>query len=157
MATLSFSITEDSKMSIPDATTPTSYEFTTAENKAIGELGGQLRLVGILGMVYAIASIVSMLVAIRSTGRINIDVQPFFAFMIAFWFIKAGKSFRLVTETKGNDISHLMTALDYLRYVFGLICTLFYVVLFFVIIAMGIGLALNAKEYWISFAGHPVN
>jgi hypothetical protein len=56
--------------------------------------------------------------------------------LIGIWTLNAGKSFRLVVETKGHDIPHLMSALNSLRKLYTLMFWILIIGLAFMVIAI---------------------
>ena len=143
-------------MTVPESPAPAPYEFSPEQDKVIGDLGGQMRFVGVFTVVYGAVSLVSMIAAIWTSNRLNIDFNPILALFVGSWMISAGRSFQEVALTRGHDMSHLMTALDKLRNVFGLLAFLLYLALAIAVVVMVLALALNAKDYWLSVAGHPI-
>jgi hypothetical protein len=56
--------------------------------------------------------------------------------LIGIWTLNAGKSFRLVVDTKGHDIPHLMNALNSLRKLYTLMFWILIIGLVFIVIAI---------------------
>lgn len=89
------------------------YEFTSAQDEVIA---GLARWTGIFswfallsGALLAVVGIVQLPV-----GAVNVIGGSVYLF-IGMWFRGAARSLRLVVDTEGDDIAHLMSALDNLR------------------------------------------
>ena len=80
----------------------TPYEFNAEQSKLIGGLGRSMRIVGLVGLAWAVVGIISM----------------------GIWALSGGTSFINVATTQGNDIVHLMDALGKLRNIFSLVAIL---------------------------------
>jgi hypothetical protein len=106
-----------------------SYEFTAEQGKTISDLGGSMRIVGIVLLSYAVIGIAAMFILLWQTGNLNIDLNPILAVFIGLWAMSAGKSFQQIASTQGNDIGHLMDALSSLRNLFKLMAILIIVAL----------------------------
>jgi hypothetical protein len=118
---------------------PSQYEFSPTENAIIGNLGSKLSFVGLFMLGIGLFCFISVIVHWFQLQYL----QVFLLFLslllipVGIWTHRAGRAFRSVAETEGNDISHLMGALENLLK----LCTLVYLILFvgliFAIIQLG--------------------
>ncbi len=126
------------------APVPPLYEFTQAQNDIIRSLSRKMMFVGIF---YVIAS---GLVGIA--GLIALFVMPVVGLvylillipelLIGIWTIHAAHSFRLVVDTRGHDIPHLMGALTSLRKLYTLMFWLLVVAVIVMVLAVAAGIIL---------------
>lgn len=90
------------------------YEFSTVENETIGKaatwIGFWSWVAIIVGLVSGIGSVVSF-----DPGGIIMGVVYV---VVGFYYRSAAASMRSVVETTGDDVAHLMTALDKLASAF---------------------------------------
>jgi len=109
--------------------TSPQYEFDAHQNEVIRQLSRSMRWVAIpfllLGAMYGIVfalSIVRVFADPRGIlGVLVIGLAMLFFLALGRWTRKAAASFEGVTETAGEDISHLMEALDNLRKTYSLL------------------------------------
>jgi hypothetical protein len=103
------------------------YEFTESENKVIQRAGegcglyGQAAIaLGLLGMVGGLAATVT----IQHPRAVPLGIGVAFGLLPTvlggFWYITAGKALRDVVNTQGDDITHMMVALERIAAVFKL-------------------------------------
>jgi hypothetical protein len=90
------------------------YEFTEEQNRVIGGLASSM------GWVSAIIVIIGLLqlfvgIAQVSKGGIGAIVQAVVLLVVGWLTHKASKEFREITTSEGNDLGHLMDALEALR------------------------------------------
>ena len=119
------------------ATGPT-YEFTTVQDDIIRSLSKKMNFVGYF---YIVAS---ALVGLAGLGLmfVNAWIGLFYMILltpellIGIWTLTAGKSFRLVVDTKGQDIPHLMNALNALRKLYTLTFWILIIGLVFMVLAI---------------------
>lgn len=103
----------------PDAKSPAPYEFGPADSHMIGDLAGKMQFVGLFTILFAIVVLGSGLGAlayrrgegITDPGILVAAVQGLFFLALGFWTRRAGSQFRMVDETRGHDVEHLMLAL----------------------------------------------
>jgi hypothetical protein len=115
-----------------------SYEFTVMQDELIRALSKKMNFVGYF---YIVAS---ALVGLAGLGFmfINAWIGLFYMILltpellIGIWTLTAGKSFRLVVDTKGHDIQHLMTALGALRKLYTLMFWILIIGLVFMVLAI---------------------
>jgi hypothetical protein len=115
-----------------------TYEFTPAQDSIIRALSQKMNFVGYFYIV------VSALVGLGGLALlfVNAFVGLFYMvlltpeLLIGIWTLTAGKSFRAVVDTRGQDIPHLMTALDSLRKLYTLTFWILIIGLVFMVIAI---------------------
>lgn len=121
-----------------------AYEFTPAQNDIIRVLAGKMKFVGIfyivascfVGLVGLVALFFSPLIGVFYLVLLTPEL------LIGIWTINAAQSFRLVVDTRGRDISHLMGALMALRKLYTLMFWLLIAALVFVVLAIAAGIIL---------------
>ncbi|MDP2885743.1 MAG: hypothetical protein Q8P51_12070 [Ignavibacteria bacterium] len=88
-------------------------------------------LMGLAGLVALfIAPLIGVLYLILLTPQL----------LIGIWTINAASSFKLVVDTRGHDIPHLMNALTSLRKLYTLMFWLLIVALAFMVVAIAAGI-----------------
>lgn len=122
-----------------------SFEFGTAQNETTRVLASRMKFVGIFYMV--IGGFLGLI------GFIFLFFLPafgifymFFAaaeLLIGIWTNNAASSFRLIVETIGSDINHLMSALESLRKLYNLQFWLLIISLILMVLAIIIALAVG--------------
>ena len=110
------------------------YEFTQQENLVIGTTA---RYAKWWGRVSLVIGVIITLFALRSftQGGVAALLQGVAPVIVGVFFIKAGKALQLVVDTEGDDISHMMTAVQSLG-------SAFLVQLSVLVIAFAIGMFL---------------
>jgi hypothetical protein len=132
------------------------YEFGESENATIGSLGSKMSFVGLfmlgIGLFFFGTGIVHW---VQSQ---ELEVGMLF---LAMLFIvvgipthRAGREFRLVADTQGKDISHLMGAIENLLGLYRLFYYLFFISLVFAIIQLGAH-SLKGKLPELAIQGRP--
>jgi hypothetical protein len=93
------------------------YEFTPAQDLIIRALAGKMKFVGVFYIVASFFVGLAGLVALFFSPPIGVLYLVLLApeLLIGIWTINAAQSFKLVVETQGRDIPHLMSALTALR------------------------------------------
>jgi hypothetical protein len=66
---------------------------------------------------------------------------------LAFWTSNSAREFRQITETQGQDVSHLMSALDGLRKVYGVIATFVQVFIAIMLLTLVLNLVAAYSDY----------
>jgi hypothetical protein len=129
----------DQHLQAPGAKPPgPSYEFTPVQDDVIRSLSKKMNFVAYF---YIVAS---ALVGVAGLGFmfLNAWIGLFYMILltpellIGIWTLNAGKSFRLVVDTKGHDIPHLMSALNSLRKLYTLMFWILIIGLVFMVIAI---------------------
>ncbi|AMV37543.1 hypothetical protein [Planctomyces sp. SH-PL62] len=114
------------------------YEFNEVENRIIRDLGSKMSFVGLfmvgIGLCFAVMTIQ------RWSRYQEIEVGFLFLAMLfmvfGVWTHRAGRDFRLVVDSQGRDVAHLMAALSSLLKCYRLIYMLFFVGLIFAMILL---------------------
>lgn len=93
------------------------YEFNEAENRTIGRLATLMKVTGVVQMlvgVLQLAGFAGRTFALRQDNpflRFGVDVPVAAAFLIGgLLLFLAAPPFKLVVDTQGNDIDHIMDA-----------------------------------------------
>jgi hypothetical protein len=115
-----------------------SYEFTLMQDEVIRSLSKKMKFVGYF---YIVAS---ALVGLAGLGFmfVNAWIGLFYMILltpellIGIWTLNSGKSFRLIVDTKGQDIPHLMGALNALRKLYTLMFWILIIGLVFMVLAI---------------------
>jgi hypothetical protein len=102
---------------------PAQYEFTEEQNRVIGDLGSTMGMVGMismaLGAVIGAVGVFQIISGFLVVGLADL-AQGLAFFLTGIWLRGAARGFQLVANTRGQDISHLMSAVIKLRQVYGL-------------------------------------
>jgi hypothetical protein len=115
-----------------------SYEFTMVQDEVIRALSKKMNFVGYF---YIVASV---MVGLAGLGLMFVNFLVGFVYMIfltpelliGIWTLNAGKSFRLIVDTKGQDIAYLMSALNSLRKLYTLMFWILIIGLVFMVLAV---------------------
>lgn len=115
------------------------YEFTEEQNKVIKRLTANMFFVGIfvllLGGFAGIWDIYYWFCQdMKPIIGIFVAVVAFVTIMMGIYTLSSSRSFRMVFKTEGNDIDHLMTAIDKLATWFGILTFVIIVALAIVIL-----------------------
>ena len=123
---------------MPEAT----YEFSAQENETIQVLARRMKFVGIfnivIGVLYGVAGLVFLLVQPLAL-MLYLPVVGMLI-LIGVWTNSASSSFKMIVQTEGQDIMHLMSALGQLRKLYNLQFWLLVVGLALVVIFFLVGL-----------------
>lgn len=95
------------------------YEFDEAENQTIRTLASRMKWVGlfllVIGSAIGLASVVALAKGVRESALdLNAFIFLLFAavfLLVGIWTTSAAKSFSLIVETAGSDMTNLMNAL----------------------------------------------
>jgi hypothetical protein len=93
------------------------YEFKAGENRIIGALASKMHFVGLFLRAMGLLVIAIGVVVVFHAGPI---VSGTLACLVGLWTQRASASLRNVVQTEGNDVSHLMDALDDLHKLYSL-------------------------------------
>ena len=99
------------------------YEFNEAQNMTFGVLASRMKFLGILNLVFAVLIGLFSVYALFNDSPLTIVVagpQVAMLVVLGLWMMNASSSFRMIVETRGQDITHLMTAMDALRKLYNL-------------------------------------
>jgi len=134
----------------------TPYEFNAEQSKLIGGLGRSMRIVGLVGLAWAVVGIISMGILAWKSGVLYFDLNPVLALFIGLWALSGGTSFINVATTQGNDIVHLMDALGKLRNIFSLVAILIVAALVIVFAVMAYVLIFHPAGASLVVNGHAI-
>ena len=121
----------------PPAPRP-EYEFNEAEDRIIQDLGHRMSFVGLfmvgIGLCFAVSAVQ------RWTRFLEIEVGFLLLTMLfavfGVWTHRAGREFVQVAESRGRDVSHLMSALSTMLSCYRLVYLIFLVGLIFAVIQL---------------------
>jgi magnesium-transporting ATPase (P-type) len=149
-----------------------NYEFTSQQNDMIGSLAGKMKFVGLFALVFGVLYLLSAVLVLAAIfqDKLPADVVKnvpdevkkslpntqflwgiciqsavgglIFTF-IGVWTRSAGDSFKMIVDTTGRDISHLMNALGSLHKMYSLLSTLITIALLAFLIGLGLQLYLK--------------
>ena len=115
------------------------YVFSYSENLIIRNLGSKMSFVGLFMLGIGLFFFISVI--IRWVQSHHLEVALLFLtllfIVVGIWTHRAGREFRIVADTHGKDISHLMGALENLLKLYTLLYLLFFIALVFAIIQLG--------------------
>jgi hypothetical protein len=97
------------------------YEFTMAQNATIQVLADRMKFIGVLYLACAVIVAFAGIDFLLSASLMSIgffSMVAFFGF-IGWWTYKGSVSLQAVVQTKGNDVMHLMDALENLRKIYN--------------------------------------
>jgi hypothetical protein len=121
------------------------YEFKPQENKIIGELAGKMHFVGLF--LLAVGLLVIAIGVVPKDHGVGLHVGPIISgaltALVGLWTQRASVSLKSVVYTEGNDISHLISALEDLRKLYSL--QFWLLILALVLAVLGV---------WAVFAGY---
>jgi hypothetical protein len=108
------------------------YEFSEEHNRMINDLAGSMSVVATLmkvtGLAFLLIFALLLWHAIDKKGPygavIGLGAAMLFCLAVGFWTGGAAHSFRRIVESKNRDVWHLMSALDSLHSMYGLLRTL---------------------------------
>jgi hypothetical protein len=127
---------------------PEQYEFTSRQNAVIGPLARDMVWVAVplqlVGVLYGIGLVVAVVKAVRDPHLFLeaalIGLGMLFYLALGIWTSRAARSFQHIVSTQGQDVTHLMDALDNLRKLYGLLSILVKVYVAIVLVAVVVGL-----------------
>ena len=102
---------------------PSGYEFNEAQNMTFGVLASRMKFLGILNLVFAVLIGLFSVYALFNDSPLTIVVagpQVAMLVVLGLWMMNASSSFRMIVDTRGHDVTHLMTAMDALRKLYNL-------------------------------------
>ena len=101
----------------------TRFEFDEAQNGVFADLARNMSFVGmiylVLGGIVALAALVTLMAGDVAKG-VGPLLQAAFFIPIGLWTRRAAQATSAVATTRGNDIGHLMAAMEELKRVYGL-------------------------------------
>lgn len=136
-------------------TPPAQYEFTADQNQVIGGLARNMIWVAapfvFLGILYVVAGLINLAVAgmavYHGEPRADALVNAGFLLLAAIFVLFVGRKlrfaadrFQAITQTAGNDISHLMNGLDSLGRLFKVLAAFVRIYVILVLILLVVAL-----------------
>jgi hypothetical protein len=97
------------------ATGPAEYEFTPQQHEVFAGLASAMSFVGICIIILAVLSFVS-----GFAGNPGGFIAGGIYLLLGIWTMSAANSFRRIVDTKGQDITNLMAAIESLRSLYNL-------------------------------------
>jgi hypothetical protein len=115
-----------------------TYEFTGEQNLTIQVLAQRMKFIGVLNMVFGgLMAIGGFFVLFKFPGQAIVAFAEVALFgFIGVWNYKGAASFKLIVQTTGNDIAHLMEALTDLKKIYNLQYWLTIIVLILVVVGI---------------------
>lgn len=103
-----------------------NYEFNDAENQVIDKCAGKAKLWGIISTTIGGLQVLGSCGAIGSPNLITWLPQGIIAIVVGVTFIGVGNSLKSVVQTQGNDLMHMMQALQKMSTAFTveIVCTI---------------------------------
>ena len=144
----------------PTYRTEREYEFTPEQNDTIARLSDAMRWVSVpmlaLGALCVVELIMSLVWLVQTKSyqdwhAIGTMLYLLFSTLLflalAVWTSRSSFQFQRITETRGQDISHLMGALDDLRKVYGVLATFVKVFVAITLLILILNLVAAFSEY----------
>jgi hypothetical protein len=105
------------------------HEFDSRQNQIIADLAAAMRWIGLplmlIGLLYAVAAGMGLAQAFSRpellVSVVFVVLATLFFFALGIWTRRAAESFQRITTTSGQDIVHLMDALNNLRKAYSLL------------------------------------
>lgn len=89
-----------------------NYEFNEAENAVIDKAAARAKLWGIISTVIGVLQVLSSCGAVANAGLATNFPSGVIAIIVGVTFLGVGNSLKAVVQTQGNDLMHMMQALD---------------------------------------------
>ena len=108
-----------------------NYEFNDMENQIIDKVAGRAKLWGIISTVIGILQTLGSCTAVASPGAAVYLPLGIVGIIIGVTFMGVGTSLKNVVNTQGNDVAHMMQALQKLgsAFMIQIVCTIICVVM----------------------------
>jgi len=99
-----------------------AYEFDAQQDQIISMLASRMKALGIVTIAMgALVGVCTLFVLINAfLPGLFIGGETAVVLLIGIWTYQASKSFRMIVDTKGQDMMHLMSALESLRKLYNL-------------------------------------
>ena len=123
--------------------TDKNYEFDSSQNEIISTLAKALQFVGTTSLVFGVVFAIGCVSAVFQTNWSAVITQGMFViftFAMGGLMTKAGKKFQAITATSGDDISHLMVALDNLRQVYSILSVIIILCVLLSLVALALSM-----------------
>jgi hypothetical protein len=89
-----------------------TYEFNPLENAIIDKTAARAKLWGIVSILVGVLQLASSCAAVQNRALVANLPLGLVAVVVGITFIGVGNSFRSVVATRGNDLMHMMLALQ---------------------------------------------
>ena len=89
-----------------------SYEFNETENAIIDKAASRAKLWGIISTTIGALECLASCGAVASPGLATNLPTGIVAIVVGITFMGVGNSLKMVVQTQGNDLAHMMQALD---------------------------------------------
>jgi hypothetical protein len=89
-----------------------NYEFTEAENAIIDKTASRAKTWGIISIVIGSLQLLASLGSVFNKSLLGQAPGGIVALVVGITFLGAGTSLKSVVQTQGNDIPHMMMALQ---------------------------------------------
>ena len=86
------------------------YEFSAGQNSVFSGLAGAMKFVGIVSAVLGALTLAPVFV--QPVALLINGPQAALLIAIGIWTTRASNSIRAIVDTQGNDINHLMAAME---------------------------------------------
>ncbi len=99
----------------------TEYEFNDSENAVFRELAGNMKFVGIAGVILGALAALGGLLALlgaRPGEFLKDAIEGTAWLLIGLWTLSASRAVMRIVDTQGSDITNLMTAMRELKKVY---------------------------------------
>lgn len=89
-----------------------NYEFNDMENQIIDKTAGRAKLWGIISTTIGALQVLASCGAVANAGMASYLPSGIIAIVIGVTFMGVGNSLKMVVQTQGNDLMHMMQALQ---------------------------------------------
>ncbi|ACK73183.1 hypothetical protein PCC7424_4826 [Gloeothece citriformis PCC 7424] len=100
---------------------PPNYEFSSTQERLIGDLAGKMKFVSYFFIAVGIIQIIAGFLQITYVEGISSIINGIIYLFIGWWTYRSGSSFGSVAKTRGHDIENLMDALKQLKNLYTLL------------------------------------
>ncbi len=116
------------------------YEFNAAENAVIDKCANRAKLWGTISTVIGALQVLVSCGAVASPNLLGQLPSGIVAIVMGIVFMGVGNSLKSVVNSQGNDLTHMMQALEKLggAFMVQIVCAIIYVVLAAIVILLGI-------------------
>jgi hypothetical protein len=126
---------------------PPQFEFSPEQNELFADLAQKM---GIVGLFLIAVGVVSPLLQLVAQGQLRFDFSYIVYIVMGILTRSAASGFRQVVDTKGKDITHLIEALESLRWFYRVIYWLLVIalaVLVIVAVAAALGSSVALRRF----------
>jgi hypothetical protein len=119
------------------------YEFSETQDETILTLAKTLKFVGAAALALALVFAAGCLFAVAAGDWPEVISQAMvmiFTLSMGSLMIKAGGEFYAIVATAGEDISHLMKALDNLRQMYSILSVIIIIMILLLLIALALSM-----------------